>query len=69
MEQKTYPRHGRPLKVVCPNGHTLAELPTDKDTGDDEVVEIKCHRCKHYVQVIVDFLRGRIKVKNGSVTS
>jgi hypothetical protein len=47
----------------------LAELPTDKDNGDDEVLEIKCHRCKHYVQVLFDLFRGRIKVKNGSITS
>lgn len=51
-------------KIVCKNSHTLAKLPEKKDR---EVIEIKCHRCRHYVYVIIDHVQRRIKVHNGSI--
>ncbi|GEM_PF-4499146 len=67
MKREFFPKQGQSIKVVCQNGHTLAVLPDDAGDDDGEVVEIKCHRCRHYVYVMIDWFKRRVKVRNGSL--
>lgn len=57
MKSKLFLRQGQSIKVVFQTGHTLAVLPDDEDDGDGEIVEIKCHRCKHHVYVVIDWFK------------
>lgn len=41
-------------KIVCVNNHTLAKIITDSS------IEIKCHRCRHLVEVIFESKKVRV---------